>query len=139
MNMKLLTKALLKRFAKLVSQENKKLENHIIVCKFFNPIGAGTWYATEMWYNITYADVLNTQVSELYKPCETEKINPLQKVCQPDDCKDKDKGLLSNEREKKSSIQKWDKNGQWLCNDIQTKSSECYCKGICFRTYFCDG
>ena len=44
--MKLLTKELEKRFAKLGSQENKKLENHTVVCKFFNPTGAGTWYAT---------------------------------------------------------------------------------------------
>jgi hypothetical protein len=43
--MKLLTKALEKRFTKVGSQENVK--DPIIVAKFFNPTGAGTWYATE--------------------------------------------------------------------------------------------
>jgi hypothetical protein len=43
--MQLLTKDLLKRFAKIGSQEN--VTNPIVVAKFFNPAGAGTWYATE--------------------------------------------------------------------------------------------
>jgi hypothetical protein len=43
--MKLMTKTLERRFAKIGSQENKKAP--IIVAKFFNPTGAGTWYATE--------------------------------------------------------------------------------------------
>ena len=43
--MKLLTKALEKRFAKVGSQENVK--DPIIIAKYFNPTGAGTWYATE--------------------------------------------------------------------------------------------
>ena len=43
--MKLLTKALEKRFAKIGSQED--IKDPIIVAKFFNPTGAGTWYATE--------------------------------------------------------------------------------------------
>ena len=43
--MKLLTKALEKRFAQVGSQENVK--DPIIIAKFFNPTGAGTWYATE--------------------------------------------------------------------------------------------
>ena len=43
--MKLMTKTLERRFAKIGSQENKK--DPIIVAKFFNPTGAGTWYATE--------------------------------------------------------------------------------------------
>jgi hypothetical protein len=41
----LLTKELEKRFAKVGSQENEK--DPIIIAKFFNPTGAGTWYATE--------------------------------------------------------------------------------------------
>lgn len=41
--MKLLTKEILARFKQLGSQENEK--DPIIVCKFFNPAGAGTWYA----------------------------------------------------------------------------------------------
>jgi len=43
--MRLLTKALEKRFAEIGSQEN--VEDPVIVAKFFNPAGAGTWYATE--------------------------------------------------------------------------------------------
>lgn len=43
--MKLLTKALLDRFAKVGSQESKK--DPLVIAKFFNPGGAGTWFATE--------------------------------------------------------------------------------------------
>ena len=43
--MKLLTKELEKRFAKVGSQENEA--DPIIIAKFFNPTGAGTWYVTE--------------------------------------------------------------------------------------------
>jgi hypothetical protein len=43
--MKLLTKKLEKRFAQIGSQESVK--DPVIVAKFFNPAGAGTWYATE--------------------------------------------------------------------------------------------
>ena len=43
--MKLLTQELLKRFAKLGRQEDSV--DPIVVAKFFNPTGAGTWYATE--------------------------------------------------------------------------------------------
>ena len=43
--MRLMTKQLEKRFAKVGSQELVK--DPVIVAKFFNPIGSGTWYATE--------------------------------------------------------------------------------------------
>jgi hypothetical protein len=43
--MKLMTKALEKRFAEVGSQE--KEQDPLIIAKFFNPTGAGTWYATE--------------------------------------------------------------------------------------------
>ena len=43
--MRLMTKELEKRFSKVGSQENVK--DPVIVAKFFNPQGAGTWYATE--------------------------------------------------------------------------------------------
>jgi len=43
--MRLMTDELEKRFAKVGSQENVK--DPVIVAKFFNPAGAGTWYATE--------------------------------------------------------------------------------------------
>ena len=43
--MRLMTKELERRFAQVGSQEN--IEDPVIVAKFFNPAGAGTWYATE--------------------------------------------------------------------------------------------
>ena len=43
--MKLMTKQLEKHFAQVGSQENNK--DPLIIAKFFNPTGAGTWYATE--------------------------------------------------------------------------------------------
>lgn len=43
--MKLLTKALIRRFAAIGRQEDAK--DPLVVAKFFNPTGAGTWYATE--------------------------------------------------------------------------------------------
>jgi len=43
--MKLLTKELEKRFAEVGSQENEK--DPIVIAKFFNPAGSGTWWATE--------------------------------------------------------------------------------------------
>lgn len=43
--MKLLTAQLLERFAQVGSQEESK--DPLIIAKFFNPSGAGTWYASE--------------------------------------------------------------------------------------------
>ncbi|MDA1338505.1 MAG: DUF2958 domain-containing protein [bacterium] len=43
--MKLLTKELLLRFEKVGRQEDDK--DPIVIAKFFNPTGAGTWLATE--------------------------------------------------------------------------------------------
>lgn len=43
--MKLMTEKLKKRFAKIGRQEDVK--DPIVIAKFFNPSGAGTWYATE--------------------------------------------------------------------------------------------
>jgi hypothetical protein len=43
--MRLMTKALAKRFAQVGSQETVK--DPIIIAKFFNPTGRGTWFATE--------------------------------------------------------------------------------------------
>ena len=47
--MQLLTEELLKRFETIGSQEN--VNNPLVIAKFFNPTGAGTWLATE--YNPT--------------------------------------------------------------------------------------
>jgi len=43
--MRLMTQKLEKRFAQVGSQEMVK--DPLIIAKFFNPTGAGTWYATE--------------------------------------------------------------------------------------------
>jgi hypothetical protein len=43
--MRLMTKDLEKRFSEVGSQES--VQDPVIVAKFFNPQGAGTWYATE--------------------------------------------------------------------------------------------
>lgn len=45
--MKLLTKQLRNRFAQVGSQEESS--DPLILAKFFNPTGAGTWYATEYY------------------------------------------------------------------------------------------
>jgi hypothetical protein len=43
--MKLMTKELEKRFAAVGSQA--AVANPLVIAKFFNPCGVGTWYATE--------------------------------------------------------------------------------------------
>jgi len=43
--MQLMTKELEQKFKEVGSQENAK--DPVIVAKYFNPAGAGTWYATE--------------------------------------------------------------------------------------------
>ena len=43
--MKLLTKELIERFNKIGSQE--EIKDPVVIAKFFNPTGGGTWYATE--------------------------------------------------------------------------------------------
>lgn len=43
--MNLITKELEDRFSKIGSQENEK--DPVFIAKFFNPSGAGAWYATE--------------------------------------------------------------------------------------------
>ena len=43
--MKLLTKELLKRFEQVGRQEDSS--DPLVIAKYFNPCGAGTWYATE--------------------------------------------------------------------------------------------
>ncbi len=45
--MKLLTKTLKKQIPALYSTESVPAEEKIVVAKFFNPCGAGTWYVIE--------------------------------------------------------------------------------------------
>ena len=42
--MSLVTKAILQKFQKTWKQY---VENPVVIAKFFNPVGIGTWYATE--------------------------------------------------------------------------------------------
>jgi hypothetical protein len=43
--MKLMTKKLQERFEMVGSQED--IKDPLVIAKYFNPTGAGTWYATE--------------------------------------------------------------------------------------------
>jgi hypothetical protein len=45
--MKLLTKEIAKKLPPLYSNEDKDAAEVRVLVKFFNPTGAGTWYATE--------------------------------------------------------------------------------------------
>ena len=45
--MKLLTKEILNAFKKQGDTSNKDPKDTKVIVKFFNPTGAGTWYATE--------------------------------------------------------------------------------------------
>jgi len=55
--MKLMTKEIEALFKKIGRQE--KVDDPIVVVKFFNPTGAGTWYATELIYVISRRDENN--------------------------------------------------------------------------------
>jgi len=48
--MKLMSKEIEGKFKKIGRQEDVK--DPIVVCKFFNPSGGGTWWSTEMYYVI---------------------------------------------------------------------------------------
>ena len=52
--MKLITKEVESLFKKIGRQE--KVDDPIVVAKFFNPTGPGTWYATELIYLIRRKD-----------------------------------------------------------------------------------
>ncbi len=67
--MKLLTKEILEKLPPLYTNEGKSPEEVKVIVKFFNPFGAGTWYATE--YDpetktfFGYADLGNRNFAEL--------------------------------------------------------------------------
>jgi hypothetical protein len=52
--MKLITKEVESLFKKIGRQE--KVDDPIVIAKFFNPTGPGTWYATELIYLIRRKD-----------------------------------------------------------------------------------
>lgn len=67
--MQLMTKGLLKEFEKQGQTDGKKPEDVKIIAKFFNPTGAGNWYATE-WIPedgvfFGYANIGDSECAEL--------------------------------------------------------------------------
>jgi len=54
--MVLLNKTILAALEKQGDTSEKKAEDIKVVCKFFNPVGAGTWYVYE--YNKEYNEVM---------------------------------------------------------------------------------
>ena len=74
--MRLITKEVEGLFKKLGRQG--KVDDPIVVTKFFNPTGAGTWYATELVYLIKRTDedgeseTLEVEASKIdeFKDCE---------------------------------------------------------------------
>ena len=69
--MKLMIKGLAKQFRKIGKQENVK--DPIVVAKFFNPAGPGTWWATEAWYVLKNgADVREVNLAD-YDPKKHEE------------------------------------------------------------------
>jgi hypothetical protein len=68
--MKLMTKEIEALFKKIGRQE--KVDDPIVVAKFFNPTGLGTWYATELIYLIRRKD--EEGVSEILE-VEASKID----------------------------------------------------------------
>ena len=67
--MKLITKDIENLFKKIGRQE--KVDDPIVVAKFFNPTGPGTWYATELIYLIkrkaegVESDILEVEASKI--------------------------------------------------------------------------
>ena len=118
--MKLLTKKLEERFAKVGRQEEVK--DPIVICKFFNSTGMGYWFATEMCYNITYVKS-NPQMPEVRESSSKEKNDSVQDLLKQGNSENKDKGQLISNRAKKPSIQEWNKDGQRVYYDIQSEPS----------------
>ena len=63
--MKLLTKELREKFPSLYSTDDKDPKNILVIAKFFNPAGSGTWYATEYDGKDTFFGLANIHVPEL--------------------------------------------------------------------------
>ena len=127
--MKLITKEIEAAFAKQGDCSDKPATEIKVIAKFFNPAGAGTWFATEMWYNIT-TEVANneipiqpTQVQGLQEHLQVEKINSVQDMCKSSDCKNKEDGLCMASRKEEPSVQ-GSADGQRICNDLDTGTSK---------------
>jgi hypothetical protein len=74
--MKLLTKDILNKFKKQGYTGEKEIEDITVICKFFNPCGAGTWYCYE--YDEEYKEFMafcnlgDPQMAELGRVSLTE-------------------------------------------------------------------
>ena len=71
--MKLLTEEIIKTFEKVGRQEESI--DPLVIVKFFNPTGAGTWYATEMYYRVLPEEGDEDDINAKdYKPKPGDKI-----------------------------------------------------------------
>ena len=71
--MKLLTDEIIRNFEKVGRQENSK--DPLVIAKFFNRMGAGTWYATEMYYRVLPKDGDEEDINvKDYKPRPGDEI-----------------------------------------------------------------
>ncbi len=71
--MKLLTEEIIKNFEKVGRQEKSK--DPLVIVKFLNPTGAGTWYATEMYYRVPPKEGDEDDVNVMnYKPKPGDEI-----------------------------------------------------------------
>ena len=63
--MKLMSENIESKFKEIGRQENVK--DSIVLCKFFNPAGAGTWWATELYYVIEKpnGDIAEIEASQM--------------------------------------------------------------------------
>lgn len=120
--MKLLTKEIETLFAKTGSQENVK--DPIVICKFFYPAGAGTWWATEMLYVIRRQKNVNenSRVYRVLREGGETRSAKMQNVCEPIDREDK--SAKGSEGSKESNVQERNEDGQGICAPLQTGAPE---------------
>ena len=74
--MKLITKELITKFNKIGEQSDE--ENPLVIAKFFDPTGSGTWYATE--YNSETNICFGYVTGLTYDEWGTFSIDELQSV-----------------------------------------------------------
>lgn len=100
--MKLLTKALESRFEQVGKQEHVK--DPLVIVKFFNPYGSGTWYATEFdpenriffgyvtglgceeWGSFSLDELSSVRITPYQLPLERDKYfeeQPISKILKP--------------------------------------------------------
>lgn len=68
-----MTEEIIKTFEKVGRQEESK--DPLVIVKFFNPTGAGTWYATEMYYRVLPKEGNEEDINAKdYKPKPEDEI-----------------------------------------------------------------